>query len=152
MKLSRRGAIALLIVEIVPLVHMVVFVGFMVAFLFTVVERVQEAQQQRLKAPANAPAPPPPMPFATDGFMALMVVHMIGAVLLWVLIGFNIVYIVKSPRFEMNEKLIWILVVIFTSFIGMLIFWFLRIWPDAKRAVAIPRGEGQAPPFDRISP
>lgn len=141
MKLSRRQAIVLLICECLPLVYMLVFMVVIFAVMFSIMEQSQQMQQQRMQATAQGQVPPPPAgpPFPMDGFMALMAVHVIVIVFMWALIAFNIVYIVKNLRFEGNEKLIWILVVIFTSFIGMLIFWFLRVWPDTKRAVAIPR-------------
>lgn len=50
-------------------------------------------------------------------------------------VGMMIYYIIhanKNPKFDSNQKLLWILILVFTSFIGNIIYYFVEIIPDKQ--------------------
>lgn len=52
------------------------------------------------------------------------------------LLIYYLIHISKNEKFkkaeESNSKLIWILIVIFTGFIGKLVYFFMEIWPEKR--------------------
>jgi len=43
-----------------------------------------------------------------------------------------IIHAINNPRVKSEERIIWVLVFIFTSSIGFPIYWVIRIWPEEK--------------------
>lgn len=68
--------------------------------------------------------------FFEDGFLVLFVINMSAGLIWMIMMGFYIVYIIKSNRVKKDSRVIWILVIIFGSFVGQIVFWFMHIWPE----------------------
>ncbi|MBS1566464.1 MAG: PLDc N-terminal domain-containing protein [Bacteroidetes bacterium] len=52
----------------------------------------------------------------------LYVVTMLG------LLIYYIIHIVNNSRLEPIEKLVWVIIVLFTNIIGFIIYWYMQIW------------------------
>lgn len=68
-------------------------------------------------------------------YMGLMMLVSIG------LLIFYLIHISKNEKFKLPEnnhsKLIWILIIIFAGFIGMIVYFILEIWPEKKERLII---------------
>lgn len=74
-------------------------------------------------------------PYLNDEYffsnLLLLILLIFAAVILG--IGMMIYYIIhanKNPKFDSNQKLIWILILVLTSFIGNIIYYLVEIIPE----------------------
>lgn len=74
-----------------------------------------------------------PNPVLIFSQMAPFLILVILAALLHVgLLIFFIIHAINNKEVKSEERIIWVLVFIFTSSIGFPIYWGIRIWPDPK--------------------
>jgi len=67
------------------------------------------------------------------GNLVLLILLIFAAIILGV--GMMIYYIIhanKNPKFDSNQKLLWILILVLTSFIGNIIYYFVEIIPEKQ--------------------
>lgn len=65
--------------------------------------------------------------------LALLIVLILASIVIGV--GMMIYYIVhanSNPKFDSNQKLIWILILVLTSFLGNIVYYFVEIIPDRQ--------------------
>jgi hypothetical protein len=90
------------------------FIGFMVFVLSMI---VVAASQQGEKG----------LPVA---FGILAVLHLFTLLLSIALAVFYIVHVVKNPRIQQTNRVVWVIVLLFGGVIAMPIYWYLHIWPE----------------------
>lgn len=76
-------------------------------------------------------------PFANDDYFISNFILLFILLLCAIICGFGLMvyYIIhanKNPHFDSNQKLIWILILVFTSFIGNIIYYFVEIIPGKQ--------------------
>ncbi len=70
------------------------------------------------------------------GNIVLLVLLIFAAIIFGV--GMMIYYIIhanKNPKFDSNQKLLWILILVLTSSIGNIIYYFVEIIPEKKNEI-----------------
>ena len=73
---------------------------------------------------------PPAMFFSH--FMPFILLCIFFGILHLGLMIYFIIHAINNPRVKSEERIIWVLVFIFTSSIGFPIYWGIRIWPEEK--------------------
>ncbi len=72
--------------------------------------------------------------FPTNFFFTEMLPSVILAIVMTItnfgLLIFFIIQVVNNRKIDSNERLIWILVLIFAGMVGFPIYWYMRIWKD----------------------
>ena len=100
-----------------PIFYIFIFLAFT---LFSVLTMVF------MRADGGIPGEPPPEFIA--GMLALTFFHFFTIIELLGLMIFYIVHAIKDPQLDANEKIMWVLVVVLVGFIGMPIYFILRVW------------------------
>jgi heme/copper-type cytochrome/quinol oxidase subunit 2 len=77
----------------------------------------------------NPSAPPDPEAFMTPFIGMFAMLFLMVLVTLAMLIYF-IIHINNNKKLDNNEKLIWILIIIFVGMIGKPIYWYMKIWKE----------------------
>lgn len=99
--------------------------AFFLVYIMSIFSFVRNAQQIEAAGGMNNPE-------EVMGMLGPMFMYMGIAILISLgLLVFYIVDIVKNPKFEGpgNNKLVWILIVLFTGMLGELIYFFVEIMP-----------------------
>jgi len=73
----------------------------------------------------------PPALFFSQFMPFILLCIFLGILHLGLMIYF-IINAINNPRVKSEERIIWVLVFIFTSSIGFPIYWGIRIWPEEK--------------------
>lgn len=62
------------------------------------------------------------------GYIGIIIFLSIG------LLIYYLIHIAKNPKFKQDStsKLVWILIVLLAGAIGMLVYFFIEIWPEKK--------------------
>ncbi len=60
----------------------------------------------------------------------IMFFHFATIIEIWVMIILYIIRILKDESFDQNNKILWVILIIFFSFITMPLFWYLNIWQE----------------------
>ncbi len=79
----------------------------------------------------------PPMAVLSHVFGFVLYAIILSLFHLGLLIYF-IIHAINNNRVKSDERIIWILVFIFVSTIGFVVYWAIRIWPDEKKEEALP--------------
>jgi hypothetical protein len=72
--------------------------------------------------------------FVTQFIGMFALLFLMGIVTLGLLIYF-IIHINNNKKLDSNEKLIWILIIIFVGMIGKPVYWYMKIWKDEDEKV-----------------
>jgi Phospholipase_D-nuclease N-terminal len=108
------GALSLL-----PLLLMVVYLVLAMNMFFSMIRHPLEIENGQF----------PPALFLEGMLPALLVGIVMGIASIGLLIYF-IIHVVNNKNIDGNERLIWILVLIFAGMIGFPVYWYMRIWKD----------------------
>ncbi len=68
-------------------------------------------------------------------FMGMFALLFLISILTLGLLIYFIVHINNNKKLDNNEKLIWILVIIFVGMIGKPVYWYMKIWKDEEEKV-----------------
>jgi magnesium-transporting ATPase (P-type) len=74
-----------------------------------------------------------PVDVSVSFLLPMFVLIGLGSVVSLGLLIYYIIHITRNPRFQKpgdNNKLVWILLVIFAGIVGQLVYFFMEIWPD----------------------
>jgi hypothetical protein len=74
----------------------------------------------------------PNLPFMVGNFAALFAFIFFAALLSIGLMIYYIMHITNSKILDSNQRLMWILIVIFAGMIGFGIYWYMYIWKEAE--------------------
>jgi hypothetical protein len=72
--------------------------------------------------------PDPHTVFTT--FSPIFFTGLITALVSLALLVIFIVHLVKNPKLEPGERLVWILIFLFVGMIGYPLYWYLRVWNE----------------------
>jgi hypothetical protein len=108
------GALSLL-----PLVLMVVYIVLAMSMFFSMIRHPLEMEEGNF---------PPDLFFR--GMLPAIIVGLVMAVASFGLLIYFIIHVVNNKNIDGNERLIWILVLIFAGMIGFPVYWYMRIWND----------------------
>lgn len=70
--------------------------------------------------------------FMYNDFDYVVTAHVVLMFLYAALEVFYIIHIVKASHLPSNQKIMWLLIVIFLTFIGMPVYWYFQIWKHEK--------------------
>ncbi len=79
----------------------------------------------------------PPMAVLSNVFGFVLYAIILSLFHLGLLIYF-IIHAINNKAVKSEERIIWILVFIFVSTVGFIIYWAIRIWPDEKKEEPLP--------------
>ncbi len=79
-----------------------------------------------------------PLYFLSSFFIVFAIMG-IAVILSLALLIYYIIHITQNPKFDSNEKLLWVLVIVFTHQVGYIIYWFLKIWKEEDEPKAIDK-------------
>lgn len=79
----------------------------------------------------------PPMAVLSHVFGFVLYAIILSLFHLGLLIYF-IIHAINNKTVKPEERIIWILVFIFVSTIGFVVYWAIRIWPDEKKEEPLP--------------
>jgi hypothetical protein len=68
--------------------------------------------------------------FFIGNFVILFLLIMIAAVLSIGLMIYYIMHITNNSKFDSNQRLMWILIMVFGGMIGFCVYWYLYIWKE----------------------
>lgn len=124
--MTKQKKLFLGILTFLPLLCVVIYIICLSLYMFSFV-KVLDAQ-------AGDPNVADPSPFLA--FFGIMFIMIFLAIVLS--IGLLIYYIVhanNNPKFDSNQKLMWILVLVFASGIGNMVYYFVAILPEEKPSI-----------------
>jgi hypothetical protein len=67
-----------------------------------------------------------------DNFFLLAILIITSVISGFVLMIYYVIHANKNPKFDSNQKLMWILILVLTSFMGNIIYYFVEIIPDKQ--------------------
>lgn len=67
-----------------------------------------------------------------QNFIILFILIIVGLVTGFAMMIYYIIHANSNPRFDSNQKLMWILILVFSSFLGSIIYYFIQIIPDKQ--------------------
>jgi Phospholipase_D-nuclease N-terminal len=107
------------ILSLLPLALLVVYLILSVRLFFSMVSNLLEIEDGI---------------FPTNFFFTEMLPSVILAIVMTItnfgLLIFFIIHVVNNRKIDSNERLIWILVLIFAGMVGFPVYWYMRIWKD----------------------
>jgi len=113
--MSKNGKILLGIVSFLPLVLLAVYIiSFIGIFTSVFSESVQQSGR------------PPEVMMGNVG-MLMAIVPLFIVTSLGLLI-YYIIHVMSNPRLDSMDRLVWIIILIFTSVAGYPIYWYMQIW------------------------
>jgi len=118
--LSRSRKLLLGIATAWPLFYMVIFMVVWLTLVFTI---------------ASLPASGTGTGLPT-GFVVIFVLHVLTMLEMLVLVGVYAWLVVKRFVGDETQRLMWLLLVILTGFVGQLVFFCLKVWPEPVPATA----------------
>ncbi|UII33286.1 PLDc N-terminal domain-containing protein [Fulvivirga ulvae] len=74
--------------------------------------------------------PPDEVPLFLQSFVPMMVMMFIAVGSGFILMIYYIVLISKNPSFDSTQRIMWVLIVVFTSTIGQIAYFIVEVWPD----------------------
>lgn len=114
--MSKNTKITLGIITFLPILfYIYYFIGF-----FNMMSSISE-----IEASGN------PDEFMSE-FMGLFASMGLASLMTLGLMIYYIVHVTQQKMYDSNERLMWILILVFTSSIGAIIYWCVKIWPEAK--------------------
>jgi hypothetical protein len=81
------------------------------------------------------------MPVFGD-FKTMMVLHLATMLVMLGLTVFYVVHAFKNPALASDKRLLWVLVLIFGSFIAGAVYWVLYVWRTPPTGMAAEHREG----------
>lgn len=106
------------VLSFVPLATLIAYIIFFVRFFFRIAQDAQGPQQ--FDEPAAF--------FVT--FIPLFVVLGIGSLVALFLFIYYIYCSIKDVSATENDKLLWVLLIVFLSYLAFPLYWFIRIWDN----------------------
>jgi hypothetical protein len=114
--MSKTGKIVLGILSLLPILLFSTYILFFIGMFTSVFRETMQQQNGR----------PPDVIMHNVGLLMaiipLLIVSSLG------LLIYYIVHIMNNTRLQSTERLIWVLIVLFTSMIGFPIYWYMQIW------------------------
>ena len=116
--MSRNTKLLLGIISFLPLVTLIAYLISFFSFFIRLIPSMQHQQE------------PPP-----EFFRYLIIMVILAIVMALISLGLLIYFIIHSinnPAVHKDERIVWILLLIFVGMIAMPIYWYMRIWtvPD----------------------
>ena len=116
--MNQSGKIALGIITVVPLILAAIIVSSTIGMVLDIVETMPDHGE--------------PEPFLLFGDMFYLVgLTSITGLLAFALMIYYIIHAINNKRLDKNLQVIWILILIFASGIGTIIYWYLNIWKES---------------------
>lgn len=117
--LSKGQKILMLLIALLPMI-------FFVTYFFMFFDMMFSRSQELFRSPENGFFPP---------FMWRLMIPMgLAAISQLLVLILYLLHAMKNPRLkEGNDRLVWILVLLFANFIGAVIYWWLQIWQDKEK-------------------
>jgi len=106
LKLSKSQKIILGILSIWPLVYIV----FFVIYAFVISELTS----------SNVP------------FIILIVLHVLTILLIWAMIIFNIIHVLRTIKPPNELRIVWVILLLLGNMIANPVYWYLHIWREPK--------------------
>lgn len=116
MHVSKPTAVFLLLATLVPLAYVAFFIMTM---FFAVLSETQGGPEPKL-------------------FKIIFVLHFICMFWLWALLAFYVAYVFKSPAVPKDQKVLWVVILVFFNMFAMPLFWYLYIWRQHESDVGPP--------------
>ena len=114
--MSKARKVWLLIGSLWPILYIILFVTFTFSLFF-------------LFIPQGGETPPP-----SPAWIAVVFpLHFLTIILIWVLMIFYIIHVVKNQRLSKDQRVLWILLFVFVNIIAMLIYYFMYIWKEPAK-------------------
>jgi hypothetical protein len=115
MQLKKSHKILLLLGTVLPILYMIFFMGMtFLTFFYAAGHKWEE-------------------PWIFRNFAAVFLVHISAILLILGTLIFYVIYIFKS-NMDQQMKILWAIVIFVGGPIGMLVFWFIKIWREPKPA------------------
>lgn len=117
--MTKSKKIVLGVFTFLPLLCIIAYVLFFLKFFFS-----------SISLPGNDP-------FIDDqyflnNFFILIILVLVGAISGFVLMIYYIIQANSNPKFDSNQKLMWILILVLSSFLGNIIYYFVEIIPQKQ--------------------
>lgn len=116
--MSKNKKIVLGIFTFLPVLCILAYVVFFLKFFFSA-----------LGTPANDP-------FIEEhffeNFILLFILIIVGIISGFALMIYYIIHANSNPKFDSNQKLMWILILVLSSFLGNIIYYFVEIIPQKQ--------------------
>lgn len=126
--MTRRKKIWLGILTFLPLLFVIIYIICFAVYMFSFVN-VLEAQA------GDPEVADPTIFFGMFGIMFFMIFLSIISTI--ALLIYYIIHANGNPKFDSNQKLIWILILVLASGIGNIIYYFVEILPKEKTSTNI---------------
>lgn len=124
--MNQSGKIALGIVTAIPIILAGIIVSSTIGMVLEMVETIPEHGDVA------------PMMLFGDMFYLVGLTTITG-LLAFALMIYYIIHAINNKNLDKNLQVIWILILIFASGIGTIIYWYLNIWKDPKPKPETPQ-------------
>jgi len=104
-RLSKPVAVLVFLATLVPLGYLAFFLTVIVSDVFS-----------------ESPGGPP------VAFKILFALHLLCMFWMWALMAFYIVYLFKSPAVPKDQRVLWLVLLLFVNMFAMPVFWYLYVW------------------------
>lgn len=118
--MSTPKKVLLGILTVLPLfLGLLYFILFFVFFINTAADRMHDPDIR-----------PDEFPFLLGSFVPMMVLMLVAVVIGFALMIYYLIHISNNRKFDSTQRLLWILIVIFASTIGQIVYYIMEVWPD----------------------
>jgi uncharacterized membrane protein len=114
--MSKTGKIVLGVLSLLPILLSITYIAFFIGLFTSVFREAIQPQNGR------------PPEFMMNHIGSLMSIIPVLVVSSFGLLIYYIVHIMNNTRLQSTERLIWVLIVLFTSMVGFPIYWYMQIW------------------------
>lgn len=70
------------------------------------------------------------MPHFLQSFFPMMVMIFVAIIIGIILMVYYLVHVSNNHKFDSTQKLLWVLIIIFTNTIGQIAYFILEVWPE----------------------
>jgi hypothetical protein len=113
--MGKAKKVWLLVGTLWPFLYIILFFLFAFSLLFLLIPQGGET--------------PPPSP---AWIAVIFPFHFLTIFLIWGLMIFYIIHVVKNRSLSKDQRILWIILLVFLNILGMLIYFFLYIWKEGK--------------------
>ena len=125
----RNTKILLGVLSVIPLITLAIYFIFFIRFFFKIASEAEGPTQFE-----------DPSAFLTV-FLPIILVLIIGSLVGLFLFVYFIICSIKDVSATENDKLLWVLLLIFLSYLVFPIYWYIRIWDNPKFSMKEELGE-----------
>lgn len=124
--MSKSSKIITGILSFLPLAAFVAYFIFFFTFIFSTFSHIATTQGQN-----------PPDESFLNNFMAIFGIMAVLIVFSMIALIYFIVHAANNKKMDNNERIVWILIIIFVGMLGFPVYWYMKIWKEEEEKTPV---------------